>query len=99
VKVAAVLTIDASLDLSQFRDVGNEDAEGLCLNNIGNVYRTLNVPLQTLELMHPQYRKRFEFSVAGREKVLGQEAIVVAFREACRCLETTRRSCRRRTRP
>ncbi|HEU4692556.1 MAG TPA: hypothetical protein VFS23_29545 [Vicinamibacterales bacterium] len=49
--------------------------------NIGDVYRTINIPLQTLELLHPQYRKRFDFSVAGRERVRGQDTAVVRFNE------------------
>ena len=49
--------------------------------NIGGVYRTINVPLQTLELLHPQFRKRVEFLAAGRERVRGQETAVIAFRE------------------
>ncbi len=48
--------------------------------NIGGVYRTLNVPLQTLELF-ARYQKRFDYSDAGREKVKGQEAVVLGFRE------------------
>jgi hypothetical protein len=49
--------------------------------NIGDVYRTINVPLQTLELLHPQYRNRFDFSVAGRERVRGQDTAVLSFNE------------------
>ena len=49
--------------------------------NIGDVYRTINIPLQTLELLIPQYRSRFDFSLAGRERVRGQNTSVVSFRE------------------
>ena len=49
--------------------------------NIGGVYRTINVPLQALELLHPRHRKRFEFRAAGRERVKGQETVVIAFNE------------------
>jgi hypothetical protein len=49
--------------------------------NIGDVYRTINIPLQTLELLIPQYRNRFDFSLAGRERVRGQNTSVVSFRE------------------
>lgn len=48
--------------------------------NIGGVYRTLNVPLQTLELFS-RYQHRFDYSDAGREKVKGQQAVVLGFRE------------------
>jgi hypothetical protein len=49
--------------------------------NIGDVIRTINVPLQALALLVPEHQKRFEFREAGREKVKGQEAAVVAFQE------------------
>jgi hypothetical protein len=49
--------------------------------NIGDVYRTINIPLQTLELLLPQYRERFDFTVAGRERVRGQDAVVIRFSE------------------
>jgi hypothetical protein len=49
--------------------------------NIGGVYRTLNVPLQTLELFVPKHHTRFAFHEAGREKVKGQQTAVVAFQE------------------
>jgi hypothetical protein len=49
--------------------------------NIGDVYRTINIPLQTLELLHPQHRNRFDFSVVRRERVRGQDAAVVTFKE------------------
>jgi hypothetical protein len=49
--------------------------------NIGDVYRTINLPLQALDLLHPQYRDRFDFKAAGRERVEGRETAVVAFQE------------------
>jgi hypothetical protein len=49
--------------------------------NIGDIYRTINISLQTLELMHPKYRNRFDFSVAGRERIRGQDTAVVRFNE------------------
>ena len=49
--------------------------------NIGDVYRTINVPMQALELLHPEHRERFDFRADGRERVGGQDAAVVAFQE------------------
>jgi hypothetical protein len=49
--------------------------------NIGDVYRTINIPLQTLELLHPEHRNHFDFSLARRERVRGQDAAVVIFKE------------------
>ena len=49
--------------------------------NIGGVYRTINVPVQALEMFVPQFHPRFEFQHAGRDKVRGQQAVVVGFKE------------------
>jgi len=49
--------------------------------NIGGVYRTLNVPLQALELFSHRFQQRFDFHAAGRERVNGLEAAVLGFRE------------------
>jgi len=49
--------------------------------NIGGVYRTINVPVQTLEFFSYRFQKRFDFHEAGRERVKGQEAVVLGFRE------------------
>lgn len=49
--------------------------------NIGDIYRTINVPLQALELLHPQNRTRLDFQADGRGRVGGQEATIVAFQE------------------
>jgi len=49
--------------------------------NIGGVYRTINLPLQALHLLHPDNRERFDFSLARRQRVGGDETVVVAFQE------------------
>jgi hypothetical protein len=49
--------------------------------NIGGVYRTLNVPLQALELFSRHFQQRFDFHDAGRERVSGLNAAVLGFRE------------------
>lgn len=49
--------------------------------NIGDIYRTINVPLQALDLLHPQNRTRLDFHADGRGRVGGQEAAIVAFQE------------------
>jgi len=40
--------------------------------NIGDVYRTINLPLQALDLLHPQHRDRFDFK---RRDASGSEAV------------------------
>ncbi len=49
--------------------------------NIGGVFRTINLPLQALHLLHPDNRDRFDFHVAGRQRVGGQDAVILAFQE------------------
>lgn len=49
--------------------------------NIGDIYRTINVPLQALEILHPQNRTRLEFQAAGRGRVAGEDAVIVSFQE------------------
>jgi len=49
--------------------------------NIGDVYRTINVPLQALDLLHPQNRTRLDFRADGRGRVGGQETAIVGFQE------------------
>jgi hypothetical protein len=49
--------------------------------NIGDIYRTINVPLQALDLLHPQNRTRLDFHADGRGRVGDQEAAIVAFQE------------------
>ena len=49
--------------------------------NIGPVYRTINVPLQALELLHPRYRHRFQFSSSERARVAGRQSWVLDFAE------------------
>jgi hypothetical protein len=49
--------------------------------NIGGVYRTINLPLQALHLLHPDNRDRFDFRLAGRQRVGGEETVIVAFQE------------------
>ena len=49
--------------------------------NIGTVYRTINVPLQAVELMHPQFRNRFSFRMMERTRVAGEDAVVIEYTE------------------
>lgn len=49
--------------------------------NIGPVYRTINLPLQALALLHPRNRSRFEFTLAGPGRAAGRSAIQIDFDE------------------
>jgi hypothetical protein len=50
-------------------------------HNIGGVYRTINVPLQALEMLHPDHRGRFTFTPAGSARMGGARVWRVAFAE------------------
>ena len=52
--------------------------------NIGPVYRNLNVPLQALDLLHPQYRNRFQFTSGGLVREGGRLTFEVDFVESSR---------------
>ena len=52
--------------------------------NIGSVYRTINLPLQALELLHAEHRRRFEFTSAGRTRIAGSRVWQIAYAERVR---------------
>jgi hypothetical protein len=49
--------------------------------NLGNVRRTVNVPTMALLVLHPKHVGRFDFDLAGHERVDGVETTVVRFSE------------------
>lgn len=53
-------------------------------HNIGGVYRTINVPLQALEMLHPVHRRRFKFSHVDRARMGGARVWQIAFAERVR---------------
>jgi len=71
--------------LSQRTESGYDEAMAVMRENakynIGGVYRTINLPLQALHLLHPRNRDRFDFRVAGSQRVGGQETAIIAFQE------------------
>jgi hypothetical protein len=52
--------------------------------NLGPVYRTINLPFQALEILHPSRRARFRFKRAGEERIDGQAAWKIDFTEEVR---------------
>lgn len=71
--------------LAQRTDSAYEEAMAIMRENakynIGDLYRTINLPLQALELLHPEHRARFDFTLAGRERVAGEDTAIVGFQE------------------
>jgi hypothetical protein len=49
--------------------------------NLGNVRRTVNIPTMALLVLHPKHIARFEFELAGSERVDGVDTTVVRFSE------------------
>ena len=49
--------------------------------NLGNVRRTINIPTMALLVLNPRHIARFDFEVAGAERIDGVETTVVRFRE------------------
>jgi hypothetical protein len=52
--------------------------------NIGGVYRTINLPLQALDLLRPEFRRRFGFASTGRTRIAGIRVWRIAFTERVR---------------
>ena len=52
--------------------------------NLGPVYRTINLPLQALEILHPTHRSRFTFKHDGEERVDGRATWKIDFAEQSR---------------
>ena len=79
---------------------GNPDAFDLATqihetakkNDIGNVKRTINIPMLGMMLLHPQVRERFTFKHEGDESLQGRYVERVAYRETMRptLIKTTR---------
>jgi VWFA-related protein len=49
--------------------------------NLGNVRRTVNIPTMALLVLHPKHVARFDFELAGSERVDGVDTTVVRFSE------------------
>jgi hypothetical protein len=78
--------------LLQLLSSGNSDALGQAARltaenaryNLGDIPRTINVPTQTLDLLHPRHRTRFEFRKAGNESIEQRRVWTIDFSEIMR---------------
>lgn len=61
-------------------------------HNLGNVARTINIPLLGMMLLHPRVNERFEFTDGGEENIGGRILRKAVYREAARptLIKTTR---------
>ena len=60
--------------------------------DIGNVIRTINIPMLGMMLLHPQVRERFTFKHDGDESLAGRYVERISYRETARptLIKTTR---------
>lgn len=61
-------------------------------HDLGNVTRTINIPMLGMMLLHPQVRERFTFKHEGDESLAGRYVERVSYRETARptIIKTTR---------
>lgn len=52
--------------------------------DVGNVQRSINIPMFGMMLLHPQVRERFEFKAAGDEVIAGRAVERLAYTEKAR---------------
>jgi hypothetical protein len=59
---------------------------------VGNVARTINIPMLGMMLLHPDVRERFAFKHEGDESIGGREVERIGYRETARptLIKTTR---------
>jgi hypothetical protein len=61
-------------------------------HDVGNVTRTINIPMLGMMLLHPDVRERFTFKHEGDESIGGREVERIGYRETARptLIKTTR---------
>lgn len=73
-------------------DLATELHEASRKHDIGNVTRTINIPMLGMMLLHPEVRERFTFKHEGDESMGGREVERIGYRETTRptLIKTTR---------
>ena len=73
-------------------DLAAEVHEASRKHDVGNVTRTINIPMLGMMLLHPDVRERFTFKHEGDESIGGREVERIAYRETRRptLIKTTR---------
>jgi hypothetical protein len=73
-------------------DVATKLDEDSKKHDIGNVKRTINIPMLGMMLLHPQVRERFAFKHEGDEAIQGRYVERLSYRETMRptIIKTTR---------
>ena len=67
-------------------------SEDAAKHNLGNVARTINIPLLAMMFLHPRVNERFEFTDGGEETINGRILRKAIYREVARptLIKTTR---------
>jgi len=73
-------------------DLATEMHEASRKHDVGNVTRTINIPMLGMMLLHPDVRERFTFKHEGDESIGGREVERLGYRETTRptLIRTTR---------
>jgi hypothetical protein len=73
-------------------DLATEVHEASRKHDVGNVARTINIPMLGMMLLHPDVRERFAFKHEGDESIGGREVERIGYRETARptLIKTTR---------
>jgi hypothetical protein len=59
-------------------------SEDTAKHNLGNVARTINIPLLAMMFLHPRVNERFEFTDGGEETIAGRILRKAVYREVAR---------------
>jgi hypothetical protein len=86
-----LLKLFTSNDKSRFEKAGaisNDSAK----HNLGNVARTINIPMLAMMFLHPRVNERFEFTDGGEETIAGRVLRKALYKEVARptLIKTTR---------
>jgi hypothetical protein len=86
-----LLKLFTSNDKSRFEKASQYSSDS-AKHNLGNVARTINIPLLAMMFLHPRVNERFEFTDGGEESIAGRILRKVIYREAARptLIKTTR---------
>ena len=86
-----LLKLFTSNDKSRFEKAAALSSDS-AKHNLGNVARTINIPMLAMMFLHPRVNERFEFTDGGEETMAGRILRKVVYREAARptLIKTTR---------
>ena len=86
-----LLKLFTSNDKSRFEKAASYSND-TAKHNLGNVARTINIPLLAMMFLHPRVNERFEFTDGGEENVSGRILRKAIYKEVARptLIKTTR---------